>query len=170
MDYLHYQRKLNDVITKCHIEAGVEILVYNLIDEFINVELYSLVDINRLQLDRDPRLTTDGGMSDIAVLSSNFEYCSTLGKVYGFIEVKAASVSILKVSPQAAKQMKKVSHFIYTNGIVWKYFFNQQPTWEVNLSANKIQNATMAIKIDSVAFDDLKHKLSRIPWDSSIPM
>lgn len=35
MDYLFYQKKINDVIIKCPIEAGIEILVYNLLDECI---------------------------------------------------------------------------------------------------------------------------------------
>lgn len=48
MDYLYYQKKINDVIVKCPIEAGVEILVYNLLDECICMDDYALVDINRI--------------------------------------------------------------------------------------------------------------------------
>lgn len=48
MDYRYYQRKINDVIEKCPIEAGVEILVYTLLDQLIDSEKYSLVDINRI--------------------------------------------------------------------------------------------------------------------------
>lgn len=45
MDYLYYQRKINDVIFKCPIEAGIEILVYNLLDESVDIKQYSVVDI-----------------------------------------------------------------------------------------------------------------------------
>ncbi|NLT12447.1 MAG: hypothetical protein GXY06_08570 [Clostridiaceae bacterium] len=45
MDIQTYERKINDIIMKCPIEAGVEILVYNLLDEFIDSGELSLVDI-----------------------------------------------------------------------------------------------------------------------------
>ncbi len=57
-----YQRKINDVISKCPIEAGVEILVYNLLDEYVNEEILSLVDINRICKGKDSRLTTEAGI------------------------------------------------------------------------------------------------------------
>ena len=46
MDHLYYQKKINDVIVKCPIEAGIEILVYNLLDECISRDDFALVDIN----------------------------------------------------------------------------------------------------------------------------
>lgn len=58
MDYKYYERKINDVILKCPIEAGVGILVYNVLDSILDSEKFSLVDINRLWKDRDERLTT----------------------------------------------------------------------------------------------------------------
>ena len=36
MDYKYYEHKINDVIIKCPIEAGVEILVYNVLDDIVN--------------------------------------------------------------------------------------------------------------------------------------
>lgn len=35
-EYEYYERKINDIITKCPIESGVEILVYNLLDSIID--------------------------------------------------------------------------------------------------------------------------------------
>ena len=35
MDYKYYERKINDIIMKCPIEAGVEILVYNVLDNIV---------------------------------------------------------------------------------------------------------------------------------------
>ena len=74
MEYWLYQRKINDVITKCPIETGIEILVYNLIDEYIDINDYALVDINRIWKNQDSRLSTEGGIPDIAVLSPNFYF------------------------------------------------------------------------------------------------
>lgn len=44
----YYERKINDVITKCPIEAGVEILADNLLDAVIDPKECSLIDVNRL--------------------------------------------------------------------------------------------------------------------------
>ena len=41
MKYDFYEKKINDVIIKCPIEAGVEILVYNFLDEIIEESSYS---------------------------------------------------------------------------------------------------------------------------------
>ena len=62
MDYKYYERKINDIIMKCPIEAGVEILVYNVLDNIVESKGLSLVDINRLWKDRDPRLTNGAGI------------------------------------------------------------------------------------------------------------
>jgi len=59
MDYKYYERKINDVIMKCPIESGVEILVYNVLDDIVESKGLSLVDINRLWKNRDTRLTTN---------------------------------------------------------------------------------------------------------------
>lgn len=56
MDKKTYERKINGIIMKCPIEAGVEILVYSLLDEFIDSKKLSLVDINRIWKNKDPRL------------------------------------------------------------------------------------------------------------------
>ena len=48
MNYQYYERKINDVIMKCPIEAGIEILVYNVLDYILDSKDVSIVDINRL--------------------------------------------------------------------------------------------------------------------------
>lgn len=117
MDYLYYQKKINDVIVKCPIEAGIEILVYNLLDECICMDDYALVDINRIWKNQDSRLLTGAGISDIAILSNDFVFKQEdVGKVYGFIEVKAAGVSAdaVQVKEQVKGQMKKsISFYLY---------------------------------------------------------
>lgn len=165
MEYIYYQRKINDVISKCPIEAGVEILVYNLLDENIDMNNYSLVDINRIWKNQDSRLTTDAGISDIAILSTDFYFRQEdTGMVYGFVEAKAAGES-LRETDQISGQMNSVSHFIFTNGIVWKYYFNQELEWEINLSVNEIPYSIKEIEIDKNLFDDLKEKICSIEWN-----
>lgn len=167
MDYLYYQKKINDVIVKCPIEAGIEILVYNLLDECICMDDYALVDINRIWKNQDSRLLTGAGISDIAILSNDFVFKQEdVGKVYGFIEVKAAGVSAdaVQVKEQVEGQMKKVSHFIYTNGVVWRYYCNQSLKWEKNLGVSKTKYTISEIKIDEDEFEMLKKEIRSIKW------
>lgn len=164
MDYLYYQKKINDVIVKCPIEAGIEILVYNLLDECICMDDYALVDINRIWKNQDSRLLTEAGISDIAILSNDFVFKQEdVGEVYGFIEVKAAGVSLAD-TVQVMEQMKKVSHFIYTNGVVWRYFYNQSLEWEKNLGVSKTKYTISEIAIDKDEFEKLKKELQSIKW------
>ena len=94
MDYKYYERKINDVIMKCPIEAGVEILVYNVLDSILDAEKVSLVDINRLWKNRDDRLTTKGGVSDIAVLPNDFVYKKlNTGKAYSRVQRMASALA-----------------------------------------------------------------------------
>lgn len=169
MNYDYYERKINDVITKCPIEAGVEILIYNLLDSVMDFSKVALVDINRLWKDRDTRLTTDSGIPDIAVLSTDFEYRNEdNGDSYGFIEVKATNQA-LDMTEQVKGQMKKRSHYIYTNGLVWIYFKNEVKQWEKVLAFYENQECKeihipQKISIDSNEFDDLVKKLEQIEW------
>lgn len=164
MDYAYYEKKINDIITKCPIEAGIEILAYNLLDECIDAKKYALVDINRIRKNQDARLSTEGGVPDIAVLSPDFIWEGSTGKVHCFIEIKAAGI-ILSDKSQIVNQMKKVSHFIYTNGILWKYYRDQELQWKVCLSAEKFECSHKAIEIDKDEFEQLKANIKTIKWE-----
>lgn len=169
MDYKYYERKINDVIMKCPIEAGVEILVYNVIDETIDFTKMSLVDINSLWKGKDERLTTEGGISDIAVLPIGFEYQNkSTGEAYGFVEVKAVNKELCETE-QISGQRAKCPHFIYTNGLVWKYYLNQNLKWEISIA--RIENKTykwlndaQRVSIDSDKFKELIDNLKEINW------
>lgn len=165
MDYKYYERKLNDIIMKCPIEAGVEILVYNVLDNIVESKGLSLVDINRLWKDRDPRLTTGAGIPDIAILSSDFQYKTDIGQVLGFIEVKATSKS-LSETEQIEEQKSATNHYIYTNGLVWKYYKNNKFEWEIpldELKRNLIIKA-QTISVSENTFKDLLARLNNIIW------
>lgn len=147
------------MIIKCPIEAGVEILVYNLIDECINFEYYAIVDINRIWKNQDSRLSTEAGISDIAVLSPNFIFKKEdAGKVYGFIEVKSAGTSLFD-TPQIRGQMEKINHYIYTNGIVWKYYCKKEQKWEKNIGIAKTPYSISEITVDKNVFEELMEEI-----------
>lgn len=170
MECSYYERKLNDVIMKCPIEAGVEILVYNVIDSTIDSSKFALVDINRLWKDRDSRLQTDSGIADIAILSTDFKYRTDIGKVYGFIEVKATS-NELAITEQIEGQKRGAVHYIYTNGLVWMYFKEGKKEWEKVLASCdnqecRVMNKFKKVSIDSEEFSDLIKRLREISWRS----
>lgn len=168
MKYDYYEKKINDVIIKCPIEAGVEILVYNFLDEIIDSTKLTLVDINRLWKNRDDRLTTEAGISDIAVLSEDFKYRTDIGKVYGFIEVKATNRP-LSVTEQVEGQKKVVAHYIYTNGLTWKYYKDGVAKWEIVLASYENQECQVMEKSGRISivpdrFSDLVGELKKINW------
>ncbi len=162
-----YENKLNDVITKCPIEMGVEILVYNVLDSVINSDELSIIDINALHKDRDVRLTTDGGISDIAIVSKDFVYQSKSGQAYGFIEVKAPYKPLpetLQINSQ--KDSENTHHFLYTNGVVWKYYCNSNKQWTIHLD-DKERTALYSpatISVSETQFSNLITELEKINW------
>lgn len=166
MDYKYYERKINDVIIKCPIETGVEILVYNVLDDIVNSKGFSLVDINRIWKNKYERLTTDAGIPDIAILSNDFEFKTNVGQVMGFIEVKATNKSLLETE-QIVGQMSKINHYIYTNGLVWKYYSNEKFKWEIFLDESKRKYIISAkkVSISEFAFKNLLTKLNDINWN-----
>lgn len=165
MDYQYYERKINDIIMKCPIEAGVEILVYNLVDEFINYAELSLVDINRIRKNSDERLTTDSGVPDIAILSDDFVFNTNLGKVWGFVEVKASNQELYE-GVQSFFHKKETNNYLYTNGLVWRYYNNSKLEWEVYLTTKELlfQSVFEKISISAEAFESLCNKLKNIKW------
>ena len=160
-----YQRKINDIITKCPIEAGTEILVYNFLDELIDEKQYSLVDINRIWKNQDSRLITDAGIPDIAILSNDFLYKDEeRGSVYGFVEVKAPGVS-LRETDQFIGESKSISNYIYTNGLIWKYYKDGSLDTEINLiDGRQIPHSISSVNIDDKKFMLLKNTISNIQW------
>ena len=61
-------------------------------------------------------MTTDAGVSDIAILSKDFKYKTDIGQVYGFVEVKATN-RLLSETEQIQGQRVATRHYLYTNGL-----------------------------------------------------
>ena len=166
LQLIKYEKKINDVIIKCPIEAGVEILVYNVLDEIIDSNKFALVDINRIWKNKDQRLTTPAGIADIAVLSNDFVFGTDKGKVYGFVEIKATN-TYLTETEQVEGQKCSVRHYIYTNGLVWKYYKDQKLQWEKYLDKEQRKAKTIAqeVLIDQNSYDELIVAIKEIKWD-----
>lgn len=167
MDFKYYERKINDVIIKCPIEAGVEILVYNVLNDIVESNNLSLVDINRIWKNKDKRLTTEAGIPDIAVLSENFEFGNPdKGEVFGLIEVKATNC-VLNETEQVKGQKKSARHYIYTNGLVWKLYDrdkNGLKTIFLTNSKKECVKNNVNVSIDEKKFLELLRELNDIEW------
>ena len=168
MDYRYYEEKLNDIITKSPIEIGVEILVYNLLEECIDKEKYSIIDISTIIKSSDKRLVTDGGVPDIAVVSKDFKFKETdSGIVYGFVEVKAPGIS-LRETDQISGHLAKARILIYTNGIEWKIYDTAKtdtakPT-VINTAMEGLPSSVSKIKVNKEKFDSLIILLKSMKW------
>lgn len=140
-------------------------------DKNICQEKYSIVNINRIWKNQDSRLSTEGGVSDIAILSKDFVFKDKeKGEVFAFIEVKAAG-NQLKDTGQILGQRKKegIHHYIYTNGIVWKYYFKEnndwKEKWKINLTEDNKAYSYEEVKINSARFKDLEKRIRNINWN-----
>ena len=160
-----YQRKKNDVIVKGPIEAGIEILAYNLLDECIDESEYSLVDINRIERSQDPRLNTDVGIPDMGVFSNDFQFGEiNKGCVYGFVEVKAAGKGV-RETKQFEGEVKAAKRLIYTNGLVWKIYCNGKLQDEINLmKGDEKPYSLIPVEIDEKKLGQLQDILKSIDW------
>lgn len=118
-----------------------------------------------VQTSKDNRLNTEGGISDIAILSTDFIFAEEdIGMVYGFVEVKAAGVALEKSDVQVSKQKKNVAHLIHTNGILWRYYFNGKILGEINISESEVPYSFKTVKINKDRFEELKQNLKEIDW------
>lgn len=160
----HYEAKINDCIRKAPFESGVEFLVFNLLDEIVDENILSVIDINRCPKNADARLCTKAGIPDIAIVSKDFVFQNPAeGKVYGFIEVKAAGLAV-RETVQILGQCSKAPHYIATNGINWLYYHNGVQQWKLNICTKQIPYSAAPLQIDKDKYKDLVQKLTDIVW------
>lgn len=163
MNYKKIERKINDIKNMCPIEAGVEILVYNILDSALDANELSVIDINRIWKDQDLRLTTESGIPDIAIVSTDFIWKKEdQGFVYGLVEVKYLTNN-LEETEQIEGHKTKYSHYLYTNGIRWIYYFNGKVKWEYKLCEEI--NKTFVVSEEN--FNELINLLKCIKWKIS---
>lgn len=122
MDIKTYEKILNDINSKCPIEDGVEILIYNILNEIIESKKVTLVNISGMEGAGDKRLQTEGGTPDFAITTPDFEYKEyKKGEVKGFIEAKRPGVK----KPDKLQLLGHITskkYIIFTNGKCWKFY------------------------------------------------
>lgn len=121
MNVEKYQRKYNEITEKCFIEAGIEILVYNVLEEVIESKGLTLVNISTMKKKGDTRLQTLGGVPDFAITSQDFKYKNEeKGMVFGFIETKVSNMK--KENAQLIGHIASGKTIIFTNGLIWSFY------------------------------------------------
>ena len=166
MDFEVYEQRINDVIVKCPIEVGVEILVFNVLFDLLG-DHFSIVDVSTMWPNRESRLETAGGIPDIAIVSQDFEYRGENGIVFGFVEVKAPSVKLVDTE-QLSGHIETNKHVLYTNGLEWKYYApNCGLKWEISLCECGFKTATKRVKLSEEKYLELRNKISAIKEDLS---
>lgn len=88
--------------------------------------------------------------------------------VYGFVEVKATNKSLYETE-QVKGQNRSVTHYLYTNGLVWKYYKDGDFKWEIILALYENKKCSVMcnigrISIDSYRFKELVDEVKRIKW------
>ena len=119
------------------------------------------LDIGSISYEWQPsqsKAVSVSGMQVSIAPESRFHYTRIF-----IVEVKVAGVSLAD-TVQVLEQMKKVSHFIYTNGIVWRYYYNQKLKWEKNLGVSKTKYSISKITVDKNEFEQLRKDIQAIKW------
>lgn len=120
MNFEYYCKKIDDIKLKAPIESGVEILVYMLLDEIIENHDLSLVAIDSMQ--RKKRFWSEGGYSDLAVVTPDFRFENNAGECKGVIETKYISENLSNHMPQIIGQLLTFKNVLVTNGIDWRFY------------------------------------------------
>lgn len=111
----------------------------------------------------DRRLVTESVVPDIAILSKDFVFGNyDKGIAYGFVEVKKPGKS-LRETEQIIGEKRYSSHYIYTNGLVWKCYENGNYK-EFNLMKKKLPHSLITVEIDEKMFLELIEYLKNIDW------
>lgn len=94
MNSKEYEKMINNIKYMAPIESGVQTLVFWLLKDIVESTGNSLVVIDRMQ--KKSRFITYSGISDLAVVSSDFDYNSSAGKIIMCIEVKYIDVPLME--------------------------------------------------------------------------
>ena len=170
----YYENQINKIISKAPIEAGVEILVYMLLDGIVSSKGLSLVDVSSMSKDRAKPFGVKSAVPDMAVVAADFNYSDLKNKknrhykssVFGYVEVKAINKKADSYNSEREAHIKAINHVLCTNGLVWMYFDKKKEAcWTIKLDKEE-RNALKSgeFTIDENRFAELLDRLNSIDW------
>lgn len=167
----YYENQINKIISKAPIEAGVEILVYMLLDGMVSSKGLSLVDVSSMSKDRAKPFGVEDAVPDIAVVSPDFDYSEKnqcyKSQVFGYVEVKGTFRKADSNPTERTAHIKAIDHVLCTNGLVWMYFDkDEEACWSVKLDKQERNTLRKSkFSIDEDKFEELLKKLYSIDWE-----
>lgn len=122
MNYRQYETTLNTIRRKAPLESGVQTLVYMFLYEMFENAADDLVVIDRTQ--KKSRFTTYAGVSDLAVVSKDFDYHNENGSIRFCIEIKEMGKKLDQelYKAQLLGYLLTYQKAIITNGILWRFY------------------------------------------------
>lgn len=145
--------------------ACVEIELYSIIASIIRESkkqcYLSVRDVsNRKKTDISKRYYGNAGFPDFVVLSREK---NSNAKIYGCIEVKMPTKPLLDATDKQLKgHIKSFGKVLYTNGIHWKFFDNNEDKL-FDISLGNIQGNEI-VWLPQENWDELLEKIDNIKW------
>lgn len=121
MNYKQYKDILNNVEKKSPIESGVQTLVYMFLYDLFEDSNYDIVVVDNLH--KKSIFTTYAGISDLAVVTDDFDYENgTKEQIKFCIEIKDTSKQLGDYYEQILGQLLTYEKALITNGKEWVYY------------------------------------------------
>ena len=173
INYKVYEEILNNIRCKAPVEIGVEVAVYMLLFGLLENTNHTVVDVNSMwrkkakvySINSDKEAGFEA-VPDLVIVSNKFSFQKKNSKnlTYGFVEVKALSEQYSETK-EIESHMKNTNHLIWTNGLEWHYFNQNDQTqnWKVDLTSSIDKEGT--IIINETKYAELLNELSNIGWE-----
>ena len=164
MNFNWYIKKLKEVQEKSHLENGYSHIVYQVLENTIDDEKYSIIDTSSLNRTQNKATAPSDIIAVPDFVISNkyytFDGIQNSGDILGCVELKYRDNDIANPDRLHSEQQNKgyleyYNKVIYTNGWIWKYYNSSGKGWEINFRDN-LSNAT---------YGELLQLLCSINWD-----
>lgn len=111
---------IHDIKQMAPIESGVQTLVFWFLKDIVESSGKSLVVIDKMQ--KTSRFISYGGISDLAIVSKDFDYHGDDGKIFLCVETKYLDEKLSMYEIQILGQLLMYRKALVTNGIDWCYY------------------------------------------------
>lgn len=188
IDAESYEKIVNNIRYMAPLEIGVEVAVYMLMYGVIDHKKYCILDTNTMTKRNAVVFANEHGKNkvenefsngvkkknevdktaDFAIVGKDFEYNDGVvnknnkSGAYGLIEVKYFSIK--NSDKEYTVQRDYTNHFVWTNGLQWKYCNHKNETVEFDLI--KTKRVIGPYKIQKDEFNRLITFLGDINWEA----
>lgn len=164
MNFNLYIRKLKEIQDKCRLENGYSHIIYQVLENTIDDEKYSIIDTSSLKRTQDKATAPHDiiAVPDFVITNKDYTFdgIQNSENILGCIEVKYSDSDTINLCRlHSEKQNKGYLEYyrkvIYTNGWIWRYYNSSGKTWTINFR-DSLSNAS---------YGELIKLLCSIDWD-----